>query len=117
MFDGRTQWSHAPVLSSAYPVRPGEDNCLFYMKNHLCEWGSECCYNHPPLQVRKKTLSQLIWLSIICSFPHFLYLCYYKQEIPCRIGKKLDCKVHFLDVLLLSQNLINSIGCCGMSGL
>ncbi|CAA0254320.1 unnamed protein product [Arabidopsis thaliana] len=63
MFDGRTQWSHAPVLSSAYPVRPGEDDCLFYMKNHLCEWGSECCYNHPPL-----------------------------QEIPCRIGKKLDCK-------------------------
>jgi len=38
MFDGRTQWSHAPVLSSAYPVRPGEDDCLFYMKNHLCEW-------------------------------------------------------------------------------
>ncbi|KAG7655868.1 Zinc finger CCCH-type [Arabidopsis suecica] len=63
MFDGRTQWSHAPVLSSAYPVRPGEDDCLFYMKNHLCEWGSECCYKHPPL-----------------------------QEIPCRIGKKLDCK-------------------------
>ncbi|VYS47517.1 unnamed protein product [Arabidopsis thaliana] len=63
MFDGRTQWSHAPVLSSAYPVRPGEDDCLFYMKNHLCEWGRECCYNHPPL-----------------------------QEIPCRIGKKLDCK-------------------------
>ncbi|CAH8253884.1 unnamed protein product [Arabidopsis lyrata] len=62
MLEERTQGRSEPVLS-AYPIRPGEENCPFYLKNHLCGWGSDCCYNHPPL-----------------------------HEIPYRIGNKLDCK-------------------------
>lgn len=35
--------------SKEYPERPGEPNCLFYLKNGMCGYGSNCRFNHPPL--------------------------------------------------------------------
>ncbi|KAJ0091028.1 hypothetical protein Patl1_14669 [Pistacia atlantica] len=32
---------------SPYPDRPGEPNCLFYLKTGLCGYGSNCRFNHP----------------------------------------------------------------------
>lgn len=33
--------------SAAYPDRPGEPNCLYYLRTGLCGYGSNCRYNHP----------------------------------------------------------------------
>ncbi|XP_010943245.1 zinc finger CCCH domain-containing protein 3 isoform X1 [Elaeis guineensis] len=30
-----------------YPDRPGEPNCIYYLRTGLCGYGSNCRYNHP----------------------------------------------------------------------
>ncbi|KAL0847453.1 hypothetical protein Bca101_020699 [Brassica carinata] len=32
-----------------YPVRPGAEDCAFYMRTGSCKYGSTCKFNHPPL--------------------------------------------------------------------
>ncbi|XP_074285141.1 zinc finger CCCH domain-containing protein 67-like [Silene latifolia] len=34
--------------SIEYPYRPGEPDCLFYLKNGGCGYGARCHFNHPP---------------------------------------------------------------------
>ncbi|KAK6919298.1 Zinc finger, CCCH-type, partial [Dillenia turbinata] len=34
--------------SSPYPDRPGEPDCIFYLRTGLCGYGSNCRFNHPP---------------------------------------------------------------------
>lgn len=31
-----------------YPERPGEPDCVYYMRTGLCGFGMTCRYNHPP---------------------------------------------------------------------
>ncbi|XP_077215088.1 zinc finger CCCH domain-containing protein 3-like [Tasmannia lanceolata] len=33
--------------SSPYPDRPGEPNCIYYLRTGLCGYGSNCRFNHP----------------------------------------------------------------------
>lgn len=35
------------VESNQYPDRPGEPDCIYYMKTGLCGYGNNCRYNHP----------------------------------------------------------------------
>jgi hypothetical protein len=35
---------HQPCL----PVRPGVQECAFFMKTGMCKYGSDCRWNHPP---------------------------------------------------------------------
>lgn len=35
------------LRSNAYPVRPGERDCQYYLRTGLCGYGSSCRYNHP----------------------------------------------------------------------
>ncbi|XP_023881040.2 LOW QUALITY PROTEIN: zinc finger CCCH domain-containing protein 3 [Quercus suber] len=37
----------AAAQSAAYPDRPGEPNCLYYLRTGQCGYGSNCRYNHP----------------------------------------------------------------------
>jgi len=37
----------AVANSFHYPDRPGEPNCMYYMRNGLCGYGSKCRFNHP----------------------------------------------------------------------
>ncbi|KAG6525267.1 zinc finger CCCH domain-containing protein ZFN-like [Zingiber officinale] len=37
----------AERLMSPYPDRPGEPNCLYYLRTGNCRYGSSCKYNHP----------------------------------------------------------------------
>lgn len=30
-----------------YPVRPGEPDCVFYLRTGSCRYGSNCKFNHP----------------------------------------------------------------------
>ncbi|KAE9456187.1 hypothetical protein C3L33_11878, partial [Rhododendron williamsianum] len=39
--------SGAVANSFNYPDRPGEPNCMYYMRNGLCGYGSKCRFNHP----------------------------------------------------------------------
>lgn len=33
--------------SSPYPDRPGEPDCIYYLRTGLCGYGSNCRFNHP----------------------------------------------------------------------
>ncbi|KAL7088394.1 hypothetical protein ACP275_13G124900 [Erythranthe tilingii] len=49
--DGKTvQQPFAPALvhnTKGLPIRPGEENCPFYLKTNSCKYGATCRYNHP----------------------------------------------------------------------
>ncbi|KAL5700065.1 hypothetical protein ACHQM5_025564 [Ranunculus cassubicifolius] len=34
--------------TSPYPDRPGEPDCIYYLRTGLCGYGSNCRFNHPP---------------------------------------------------------------------
>jgi len=34
--------------SGAYPERPGEPDCSYYIRTGLCRFGATCRFNHPP---------------------------------------------------------------------
>lgn len=48
--------------SSPYPDRPGEPDCIYYLRTGLCGYGSNCRFNHPAYS------EQVIFLSsaLIC---------------------------------------------------
>lgn len=57
---------YAPVLTSAgpssnnqtmraFPERPGQPECQYYMKTGDCKFGSSCKYHHPPDWVVSRT--------------------------------------------------------------
>lgn len=37
----------AAAQSTPYPDRPGEPDCLYYLRTGMCGYGSNCRYNHP----------------------------------------------------------------------
>lgn len=40
--------------SSIFPDRPGEPDCIYYLRTGMCGYGATCRFNHPsniPLQV------------------------------------------------------------------
>ncbi|KAF8100091.1 hypothetical protein N665_0231s0030 [Sinapis alba] len=41
------------VLLLLYPVRPGAEDCAFYMRTGTCKFGSTCKFNHPLPNPRK----------------------------------------------------------------
>lgn len=34
--------------SPSYPDRPGEPDCIHYLRTGACSYGSKCRFNHPP---------------------------------------------------------------------
>ncbi|KAJ7562947.1 hypothetical protein O6H91_03G089800 [Diphasiastrum complanatum] len=36
-----------PVVAGPYPERPGEPDCVYYMRTGLCGFGMSCRFNHP----------------------------------------------------------------------
>ena len=41
------QDSGAVGNSCPYPDRPGEPDCMYYLRTGLCGYGSKCKFNHP----------------------------------------------------------------------
>lgn len=39
-----------------YPDRPGEPDCLHYLRTGICGFGSKCKYNHPALGVQVRAM-------------------------------------------------------------
>ena len=42
----RARFELAPMLP-IYPQRPGEKDCVFYMRTRTCSYGITCKYDHP----------------------------------------------------------------------
>ncbi|GBG62082.1 hypothetical protein CBR_g28558 [Chara braunii] len=38
-----------PLNSLGYPLRPGEKECAYYMRNRVCRFGVTCRFHHPQL--------------------------------------------------------------------
>ncbi|TXG55432.1 hypothetical protein EZV62_020688 [Acer yangbiense] len=55
--------------SSPYPDRPGEPDCLFYLRTGLCGYGNNCRFNHPAYAAQGAQ---------------------YREELPERLGQP-DC--------------------------
>lgn len=36
------------VIGGPYPERPGEPNCVYYIRTGQCGYGLSCRFNHPP---------------------------------------------------------------------
>lgn len=36
-----------PPLFTPFPQRPGEKDCIFYMRTRTCSFGANCKYDHP----------------------------------------------------------------------
>ena len=53
--DGKEEGS-AMTGSMAYPDRPGEPDCIFYLRTGMCGYGDSCRFNHPthidPVKIR-----------------------------------------------------------------
>ncbi|KAF7815037.1 zinc finger CCCH domain-containing protein 3 isoform X1 [Senna tora] len=60
---------NAVAQSTQYPDRPGEPDCLYYLRTGLCGYGNNCQYNHPA---------------------HIALGAQYAEELPERIGQP-DC--------------------------
>ncbi|CAN1843374.1 Zinc finger CCCH domain-containing protein 3, partial [Linum perenne] len=58
--------------SGSYPDRPGEPDCVYYLRNGVCGYGVNCRYNHPQYAAQVTKGSQ------------------FKEELPERVGEP-DC--------------------------
>ncbi|GAQ84914.1 hypothetical protein KFL_002120080 [Klebsormidium nitens] len=42
------QSNESEVVGGPYPERPGEPNCVYYLRTGQCGYGLSCRFNHPP---------------------------------------------------------------------
>lgn len=104
----------AAAQSMPYPDRPGEPDCLYYLRTGMCGYGSNCRYNHPAnvsLVIGPFLLFLLVKFFrfgfIVCSlgksFSYFIrfQVTQYGEELPERVGQP-DCEVC---LLLVTKNI------------
>ncbi|KAK9155507.1 hypothetical protein Sjap_002987 [Stephania japonica] len=60
----------AARANSPYPDRPGEPDCIYYLRTGVCGYGSSCRYNHPAYSAQGAS---------------------YRVELPERVGEP-DCQ-------------------------
>ncbi|OAY77664.1 Zinc finger CCCH domain-containing protein 6 [Ananas comosus] len=87
-----SMWRLGLGADSAFPERPGEPDCLFYLRTGSCGYGERCRYNHPP--DRGGTLAGAGRMGA-AQYPERVGqpLCeYYMKTGTCRFGPM--CKYH-----------------------
>ncbi|OIW20815.1 hypothetical protein TanjilG_23198 [Lupinus angustifolius] len=73
----------------SYPLRPGEADCMYYLRTGVCGYGSRCRFNHPP------DFGVVIRASRTGEFPERVGqpVCqYYMRTGSCKYGP--SCKYH-----------------------
>lgn len=73
--------------SSPYPDRPGEPDCIHYLRTGTCSYGSNCRFNHPPYSAQGFQNSSE--LPLRDGQPECRY---YLKTGTCRYG--LTCRYH-----------------------
>lgn len=53
--------------SGAYPERPGEPDCSYYIRTGLCRFGATCRFNHPPNR-KLVHVRMHLFLKLCCNF-------------------------------------------------
>lgn len=73
--------SSSSPKEQAFPERPGEPECQYYLKTGDCKYGSSCRYHHPRDRVVPRTnclLSPIgLPLRLVGNFFYFFYLYLY----------------------------------------
>lgn len=55
--------------SPPYPDRPGEPDCIYFLRTGLCGYGSKCRFNHPSHVSKVLFFSNLYHIyGIVCPF-------------------------------------------------
>lgn len=55
--DHQVQGGMAPT--SPYPDRPGEPDCVYYLRTGLCGYGINCRFNHPTYAAQ--VFQKMVW--------------------------------------------------------
>ncbi|PWA35167.1 Zinc finger, CCCH-type [Artemisia annua] len=84
--DGKAEGS-AVTGSMAYPDRPGEPDCIFYLRTGMCGYGDSCRFNHPT-HIDPVNIRTLFWNYMSRANQHV------GGELPERVGEP-DC-VHIV---------------------
>ncbi|WVY96320.1 hypothetical protein V8G54_028471 [Vigna mungo] len=56
--------------SGAYPERPGEPDCSYYIRTGLCRFGATCRFNHPPNRKLYYLKTGTCKFGATCKFHH-----------------------------------------------
>ncbi|KAK6947228.1 Zinc finger, CCCH-type [Dillenia turbinata] len=72
--------------SEAFPERPGEPDCPFFLKTQHCKFGTKCKFNHP----KDKDASAIVDVSALPERPSEPACSYYLKTGKCKFGA--SCK-------------------------
>lgn len=57
--------------SNTYPDRPGEPDCIYYLRTGLCGYGNNCRFNHPgfvsQVTIVRKSSIQWFYVTLILN--------------------------------------------------
>lgn len=88
-----------------YPDRPGEPDCLYYLRTGLCDYGTNCRFNHPSLPPIKTPQDR----SELPQREGQPDCGYYMKTATCKYGS--SCKYHHpLDRRGAGQVALNTLG-------
>jgi len=74
-----TRERDAVPQSMPYPDRPGEPDCVYYLRTGMCGYGSNCRYNHPA------NISPVMELFLFFPFHDFSFWIDMKQFLTSNI--------------------------------
>lgn len=100
----------AAAQSTQYPDRPGEPECLYYLRTGACGYGSNCRYHHPA------HISIVRAFSLIC-FSFFVFWIYiYEATLFAKYSTKrcslCNCNLLLCFYCILIFNLLVSFIIC-----
>ncbi|XWS51350.1 hypothetical protein CRYUN_Cryun12cG0169600 [Craigia yunnanensis] len=72
---------------SHYPVRPGAEDCAYYMKTGLCKFGSNCKFNHPVRRTNQAVKEKVKEKDESTEKPSQTECKYYLRTGGCKFGK------------------------------
>ncbi|XP_023768694.1 zinc finger CCCH domain-containing protein 34 [Lactuca sativa] len=81
--------SYVSMAESAFPERPGEAECQYYLKTGDCKFGSSCRYHHPREWNQPKTNFMLSPMGLPLR-PGAAVCTHYAQKGVCKFGP--SCK-------------------------
>lgn len=82
--------------SNLLPDRPGEPDCIFYLRTGSCGYGNNCRFNHPAYASQ---VAKIYVVKIFRPCIKFLFVDYG----PCIISLALKCPLCFKEVKLIKM--------------
>lgn len=64
----------------SYPDRPGEPDCIYYLRTGSCGYGSNCRFNHPSSAGQVKNLHGTYYYLSSYLVVYFVFDCWHKWK-------------------------------------